>query len=157
MIPKFTTPCFIRKNTVELRKKLEELGYKIINSGGTTLDAHNFDGRGHHKHIDEGTAIITSYGRYYGVVYVVDDVTTKGRIDCGTNEDLFLALAALRDDADKRQWFIYDTMDCIFEDMRVIDWFKCDENDIKDMMFYDAEFLNCHKATAEEIIEYFKN
>lgn len=24
----FTTPCFIRKNTQELRKKLEELGYK---------------------------------------------------------------------------------------------------------------------------------
>lgn len=27
-------------------------------------------------------------------------------IDCGTNEDLFLALAALRDDTDKFQWFI---------------------------------------------------
>ena len=24
----FTTPCFIRKNTKELRKKLEVLGYK---------------------------------------------------------------------------------------------------------------------------------
>lgn len=103
MTQKFTTPCLIRKNTVELRKKLEELGYKIINSGDTTLDAHNFDGRGHHKHIDEGTAIITSYGRYYGVVYVVNDVTNKGRIDCGTNEDLFLALASLRDDTDKGQ------------------------------------------------------
>ena len=28
MTQKFTTPCFIRKNTLELRKKLEELGYK---------------------------------------------------------------------------------------------------------------------------------
>lgn len=27
----FTTPCFIRKNTPELRKKLEELGYEILN------------------------------------------------------------------------------------------------------------------------------
>ena len=27
----FTTPCFIRKNTPELRKKLEELGYNILN------------------------------------------------------------------------------------------------------------------------------
>ena len=25
----FTQPCYIRKNTPELRKKLEELGYKI--------------------------------------------------------------------------------------------------------------------------------
>lgn len=31
MTHKFTTPCFIRKNTVELRKKLEELGYKLNN------------------------------------------------------------------------------------------------------------------------------
>ena len=29
-----------------------------------------------------------------------------GRIDCGTNEELFLAIAALRDDTDKLQWFI---------------------------------------------------
>lgn len=28
MIQKFTTPCFIRKSTAELRNKLEELGYK---------------------------------------------------------------------------------------------------------------------------------
>ena len=32
MTQKFTTPCFIRKNTAELRKKLEELGYKTLNS-----------------------------------------------------------------------------------------------------------------------------
>lgn len=31
----FTTPCFIRKNTETLRKKLEELGYEILNSGNT--------------------------------------------------------------------------------------------------------------------------
>lgn len=31
----FTTPCFIRKNTQELRKKLEELGYEILNSGNS--------------------------------------------------------------------------------------------------------------------------
>lgn len=27
----FTTPCFIRKNTPELRRELEELGYEILN------------------------------------------------------------------------------------------------------------------------------
>lgn len=32
MARKFTTPCFIRKNTVELRKKLEELGYEPSSS-----------------------------------------------------------------------------------------------------------------------------
>lgn len=58
----FTTPCFIRKNAPELRKKLEELRYKLLNSGDTTLDAHNYDGKGSHKSIEEGRAIITSYG-----------------------------------------------------------------------------------------------
>ena len=32
-----------------------------------------------------------------------------GRIDCGTNEELFLALAALRDDTNKFQWFIAES------------------------------------------------
>lgn len=52
----FTTPCFIRKNTPELRKKLEELRYKLLNSGDTTLDAHNYDGKGSHKSIDYAKA-----------------------------------------------------------------------------------------------------
>lgn len=102
----FTTPCFIRKNTQELRRGLEELGYEILNFGNTTLDAHNYDGNGSHKSIEEGRAIITSYGNLYGVIYDIDTVTKKGRIDCGTNEELFLAIAALRDDTDKFQWFI---------------------------------------------------
>lgn len=144
MTQKFTTPCFIRKNTVELRKKLEELGYKTLNSGDTTLDAHNFDGRGHHKYIDEGTAIITSYGGYYGVVYEVDDVTNRGRIDCGTNDDLFLALAALREDSEYMQWFT----DGEFWDVNFRD----------DIPFCKQVGSNdFHKATVEDIIERFKD
>ena len=157
MTQKFTTPCFIRKNTAELRKKLEELGYKTLNSGNTTLDAHNFDGKGHHKHINEGTAIITSYGGYYGVVYVADDVTNKGRIDCGTNEDLFLALAALSEDNDYMQWFTDGT-----------DFILCDRYDWVDMYSVLCSGLSntkdrvkeldkFQKATAEELIEHFKN
>jgi hypothetical protein len=38
----FTTPCFIRKNTPELRKKLAELGYKS----------------GYKKGLDEGVEIV---------------------------------------------------------------------------------------------------
>lgn len=58
----FTTSCFIRKNTEELRKKLEELGYNLLNSGDTTLDAHNYDGKGSHKNIEKGRAIIRLMG-----------------------------------------------------------------------------------------------
>lgn len=136
----FIQQAFIIKNTADLRKKLEELGYKNLNSGNTTLDAHNFDGRGNHKHIDEGGAIVTSGGGYYGVVYIIDDVTRKERIDCGTNEDLFLALAALRDDIDKDQW-ITDGTGYFFK------W--------KPGIYFNIG-SNYHKATVEELIEHFK-
>lgn len=144
----FTTPCFIRKNTPELRKKLEELGYEILNSGNTTLDAHNYDGNGSHKSIEEGRAIITSYGNLYGVIYDIDTVTKKGRIDCGTNEELFLAIAALRDDTDKNQWFTDGDK-----------WILCPEIKFSTYWVYndiDVNIDTVHKATVDELIEYFK-
>lgn len=144
----FTTPCFIRKNTQELRKKLEELGYEILNSGNTTLDEHNYDGKGSHKSIEEGKAIITSYGNLYGVIYNVNTVTKKGRIDCGTNEELFLAIAALRDDTDKYQWFTDGDK-----------WILCPEIKFSTYWVYNDVDVNLdviHKATVNELIEHFK-
>ena len=144
----FTTPCFIRKNTPELRKKLEELGYEILNSGNTTLDAHNYDGNGSHKSIEEGRAIITSYGNLYGVIYDIDTVTKKGRIDCGTNELLFLAIAALRDDTGKNQWFTDGDK-----------WILCPEIKFSTYWVYNDVDVNLdviHKATVNELIEHFK-
>lgn len=151
----FTTPCFIRKNTPELRKKLEELGYKLLNSGDTTLDAHNYDGKGSHKSIEEGRAIITSYGNLYGVIYNVDTVTKKGRVDCGTNEFLFLAIAALRDDTDKNQWFVLDH-DNIWEAVGCHqykgDFILCNN----DQWYCGTDVPHAHKATVNELIEHFK-
>lgn len=144
----FTTPCFIRKNTETLRKKLEELGYEILNSSNTTLDAHNYDGKGSHKSIEEGKAIITSYGNLYGVIYNVDTVTKKGRIDCGTNEELFLTIAALRDDTDKNQWFTDGDK-----------WILCPEIKFSTYWVYNDVDVNLdviHKATVNELIEHFK-
>ena len=149
----FIQPCFIRKNTPELRKKLEELGY-----------TPSYPMRQHpevYKHI----AACNFFGpHYYGVSEdeasrpgnIKYAIKNKGVIDCGDNEELFLALAALRDDTDINQWFIYNSMDCIIEKLRTIDWFICDEDSIEDFAFYDSLYLLCHKATVEEIIEHFK-
>lgn len=150
----FTTSCFIRKNTEELRKKLEELGYNLLNSGDTTLDAHNYDGKGSHKNIEEGRAIITSYGNLYGVIYNVDAVTKKGRSDCGTNEELFLAIAALRDDSNYMQWFICteDYIESPDKEWKVGDW---DLNTCPDVT-YEQQLPHWRKATVEELINHFK-
>jgi hypothetical protein len=132
----FTTKCFIRKNTPELRKKLEELGYisHIYNNN----DANNI-------YVDK-----------LGTYISVDIENQPYFIDCNENEDLFLALAALRDDTDKYQWFIYNSMDCTVEKLRHFYWFKCEEDKIEDMMYWDCMYLNCTKATVKELIEYFK-
>lgn len=63
-----------------------------------------------------------------------------GRIDCGTNEELFLAIAALRDDTDKLQWFISPEGAWVYNK-------DCDSI---------LEVFKLHKATVNELIEYFK-
>lgn len=153
----FTQPCFIRKNTPELRKKLESIGLKLMNPDDTTLDAHNYDGKGNHKKICEGNAIITYRSSHYGVIYCIDDVTKKDRIDCGKNEELFLAIAALRDDTDKNQWFVYDNSDLADEEEICRFFFICEDDDIKTFMNLDVMYTDCHKATVNELIEHFKD
>lgn len=68
-------------------------------------------------------------------------------IDCGTNEELFLAIAALRDEADKYQWFTDGDK-----------WILCPE--IKFSTYWvndiDVNLDAIHKATVNELIEHFK-
>lgn len=120
----FTTPCFIRKNTEALRKKLEEVGYKML----SPIEYDNLECS------DNWVNDIKSLNDCNG-------------IDCGTNEELFLALAALRDDTDKNQWFTDGDL-----------WFKCgDEVCNETIEYYLNEYgRKIHKATVDELIEYFK-
>lgn len=76
-----------------------------------------------------------------------EDIRKTNDIDCGTNEELFLAIAALRDDTDDNQWFTDGN-----------DWFLC--RYLKVGMHYqdmpEILFKKWHKATVEELIEHFK-
>lgn len=129
----FQTPAFIRKNTPELRKKLEKLGY---NHPTDVIE-------------DERFCIATSpvNCNYHIIIKGAFDATNPyrtwncaGRIDCGTNEELFLAIAALRDDTDKLQWFISPEGVWVYNK-------DCDSI---------LEVFKLHKATVNELIEYFK-
>lgn len=127
MTPKFTTPCFIRKNTPELRKKLEELGYTFLPNGYGEWNIP----------IDELPYLQCNTER--NLSYYIGKNGWMDGIDCGTNEQLFLALAALREDSDKFQWFVYkDSWICSLMD----NW---------------IHRLPYHKATPSELIEHFKN
>ena len=75
-------------------------------------------------------------------------------IDCGTNEELFLAIAALRDDTDENQWFIMDVE--IYVDIPKGTWFQSTDCNGGRCIGIQIEVLYCHKATVDELIEHFK-
>lgn len=146
----YIQPCII-KNTPERRTKLELLGVIYDGYYGQNNDFIVVDYGPYNNKYDTVNTLPSnvSYHTY-------DGYKTFDYMDCGDNEDLFFALATLRDDTDINQWFIYNSMDCIIEKLRTIDWFVCEENSIEDFAFYDSLYLLCHKATVEEIIEHFK-
>ncbi|WP_272199694.1 hypothetical protein [Bacteroides ovatus] len=125
----FTTAAFIRRNTPELRKKLEELGYRKYGNPFQITD--------------DSKLVTTIDGEYVPYNVPLDD----SFIDCGTNEELFLAIAALRDDTDKNQWFTDGNL-----------WFKCGDEMCDETIKYYLNRYNreIHKASVEELIEHFK-
>lgn len=170
LIMGFIQPCFIKKNTPELRKKLEELGYNRYPLW--MADWSDDDSR---------------------YVYLVTDVLyytypqepTKPKngeyIDCGENEELFLALAALRDDSDYMQWFILPKtqikrmpgcfgqlvgMDGHYQEIIGHEWiqYNMDDRKLSEKIEFELSMCCCdeekkiipHKATVEEIVEHFK-
>lgn len=134
----FTTSCFIRKNTPELRKKLERLGYYL-----------------HPECIDDDRGNYLFVNREYYLNRPLGYSEELSRsIDCGTNEDLFLAIAALRDDTDDKQIFTNGKGD--FAICREDE--KCGGlNGLEYVnMPNDFNIDNYHKATVKELIEHFK-
>ena len=140
----FTQSCFIRKNTPELREKLEEFGYisHIFNNN----DANNI-------YVDK-----------FGTYISVDIENQPYYIDCGTNEELFLALAALRDDTpiNSYYWFNDNLFKCegleidrVLKNNTANYLLKCRHVD-NSMIISCFKERNIRKATIEEIVEHFK-
>lgn len=124
----FTTSCFIRKNTEELRKKLEDIGYKNACSSN------------YHDIIYTDA----EHGVYFTMFSsnIIDD---EFAYDCGENEELFLAIAALRDDNNYMQWFTDGNH-----------WYQNKINDREVERFGAGDPIGYHKATVEELINHFK-
>ena len=130
----FIQPCFIRKNSSELRKKLEDLGYNRYPLW--MADWSDDDSR----YIYLVTDVL-----YYTYPQKPTNPKNGEYIDCGDNEELFLALAALRDDSDFYQWFTDGKS-----------WYQDKVNDIEVLKYGAGKPIDFHKATVEEIIEHFK-
>ena len=123
----FLYSAFVRKNTSELRKKLEKLGYSCAPNGHGAWFIP----------INELSCLETFHRSscYMGRSGLWD----TSIIDCGDNEELFLAIAALRDNTDKCQWFTDGNI-----------W-EVSNEDLPSRYMQ----LNGHKATVDELIEYF--
>ncbi|ROS92299.1 hypothetical protein EEL36_08730 [Muribaculaceae bacterium Isolate-043 (Harlan)] len=76
--------------------------------------------------------------------------------DCKDNEDLFFALAAIRDDSDINQWFIYDNRHWNDKDPQRF-WFICKRDKIEDDMCIDLMYNDCEKATDTELKVHFND
>ena len=135
----FTTPCFIRKNTANIRNRLKEVGYKML----SPIEYDNLECS------DNWVNDIKSLNDCNG-------------INCGFNEELFLAIAALRDDSNYMQWFITDSILSVsYSDSIGNDHYFIEPKGI--MFFWDENWDNAtiisgryHKATVNELIEHFK-
>ena len=92
----FIQPCFIRKNTPELINKLIDLGYVKALSDEEYTESEVYG-----LIVDQGDIAPLEHG-----LQEMELMFTYNFVDCGDNEDLFIALAALRDDSDYMQWFV---------------------------------------------------
>lgn len=141
----FTTQCFIRKNTQELRRGLEELGYSKNYPKWTNdcsiIWAYQYPMKG----FDTPVYVIADS---FDIPFDKHSALCGKFIDCGTNEELFLAIAALRDDTDKYQWFTDGNK-----------WILCPAIKFSSYWVYndiDVNIDTVHKATVDELIEHFK-
>ena len=148
----FTSSCFIRKNTSELRAKLVKMGHTIC----PCCEFDNADwlkvscNPGLYRSVHGVGYTDETYHQTQKEIFN-DFLTTTKFIDCGENEELFLALAALRDDTDKNQYFICTkTYTDGFDITHDKGYFaKCLTDNISSQKYW-------RKATVEELIEHFK-
>lgn len=152
----FTTRCFIRKNSKELQNKLADIGYIICRCANFTnsewLNTLPINGTVHGKGYFDAEMEFPDWTVEKELNRFV--IENPSCMDCGTNEDLFLAVAALREDSDIYQWFIMD-IDA-YLNIHVGDWFIATDRIGGKHVGTQIEPLYCHKATVEELIKHFK-
>lgn len=142
----FTTPCFVRVENPEKRKELiewlEGIGYKFLMRG---LESNVL-----YVDVTSGCLLCA-----FESPVTQSEMVSKGYIDCGDNIELFKALAAMNDENDRKQWYAY-TEYPTNEGKNGVRKFVFNEPARFDS-FVDVPSGYYRKATAEEIVEYFKN
>ena len=134
----FIRSCYVRKNTPELRDKLKSLGL-LMPKGN-----NNFD---------DFPALMVMNGIIYPA-YLIKPTRFYNVPDCDTNEEAFVAIASIRNDSDKYQWFIcmQDGLDLDIEPIKAGEWRFNAKYDILPRRLRKV----WKKANINEILEHFK-
>lgn len=143
----FTTPCFVRVENPEKRKELidwlEGIGYRLE----------------YLRH--DGVIVLTSENRVYVYGEAVHEIIKSDydTIDCGENTELFNALAAMTDGPECTEQYLMPTAN-----LYILKRGKIKQLAAKGELLHNDVIVKCggvfsslRKATAEEIVEYFKN
>ena len=128
----FTQQCFIRSNSWQIINTLIKFEKNVLNKEPNGYIVSN----------EELVYSVCDEEEY------LENMILNGFIDCGTNEELFLSIAALRDDSDKFQYFTNGVF-----------WIKCSQLELKhelDNNYEEFCVADFHKATVQELIEHFK-
>lgn len=127
----FTVSCFIRKNTPEIKQYLDKIGYEY---GGKA------------SRFDQPYLYCCSLDKYFECNSF--PARNHGIVDCGENENLFKAIAALRNDKPDYQWFIWDDKEDMGDPWKQY---------IPGEHWEDWWWFEVRKASVEELIEHFRD
>lgn len=150
----FKTPCFVRVEDAQKRQSLLQwlcsIGYHVCictsfngwpNIHCSTIECNDIRRAEVHGIPDDDT----ESGYNIGIFKYENAGSEKPAIDCGTDIDLFKALAAMNDDNDRDQVFT--------DDKGHFATVRTEKADITSWEIYYHTSLR--KATTEEIIKYF--
>lgn len=141
----FTTPCYIKVTDEAQRRRvvefLEKIGYEpfcLTHEGEYPTFIY--------------TEVLEKRPSYYSDA----DSVSERQYDCGENEELFMALAALRDGSDKHQWFVFTELflgDChVFHTGDMIHY-----DEVAQMFTEFEQPMYVRKATPAELVAHFTN
>lgn len=130
----FNESCVIKRNTPYIKQQLREIGYDVsgIENQNCIVTTKNA----------KATSVDTDFVERYFIG------ENKSSIDCDENINLFLALAALRDDTDIHQWF-FNQKDQF--------WIYCSFDKFPDTVRVNNSIIpeKFHKASTKELIKHF--
>ena len=142
----FTASCVISKNSKELGDYLSDLGYTNSYYSNKLSILVTDATEGSYSTVHRGKRL------HYPINF------------CGTNEGLFKALTALRDDSDYMQWFVSTGRKNDLGEPIADKWILCNKETLQKIgeinnspNTYSDKLGLFHKANIKELTKYFLN